>query len=207
MSSLIVFFLPGAMLTAYLIGSIPVGVLVTRAFTGQDIRKLGSGNVGATNVRRMAGNGLGAVVLAGDVLKGLIPVGLVMAVGPRFVGHGRMWAVWVSLAALGAFLGHLYPVYFKGRSGGKGVATAVGCFLPISPMAVAGALLVFLLVVWRLRVVSLGSLSAAVALPVLVWFRTGTSVFPVLAVVTAGFIFLRHSANLRRLREGTEPKI
>jgi glycerol-3-phosphate acyltransferase PlsY len=194
------------MLAAYLIGSIPTGVLVTRFFTGRDIRQMGSGNIGATNVRRAAGNLPGIMVLLGDMLKGTVPVVLSMRL-PLFVDEGRLGVVCVALTALGAFFGHLYPIYLKGRGGGKGVATAAGCFLPISPVALAGAVLIFILVVWRWRVVSMGSLAAAAALPVCVLLQNGPPVFTALGVVTAAFIFLRHSGNIRRLKEGREPKI
>ncbi len=190
---------------AYLIGSIPTGVLVTRLFTGRDIRRLGSGNIGATNVRRVAGNRLGAMVLLGDLLKGFLPVFLAVKTVP--LGESRWWTVCVALTALGAFIGHLYPIYSKGRGGGKGVATAAGCFMAISPAALAGAGLVFVLVAWWRRMVSLGSLFAAVALPVFVWFLNGSVVYTASGVVMAVFIFVRHSGNIRRMRGGTEPRI
>lgn len=194
------------MLTAYFIGSVPTGVLVTRLFTGRDVRRLGSGNIGATNVRRVAGNRLGAVVLLGDLLKGFLPVFLAMEL-PLFPGEGRARAVCMALAALGAFFGHLYPIYSKGRGGGKGVATAAGSILSISPAALAGAFLVFILVVWHRRVVSLGSLASAASLPIFLWFFGPGPLFAVLGVVMAVFIYFRHSGNIRRLREGTEEKI
>jgi glycerol-3-phosphate acyltransferase PlsY len=202
MSSLNLIGLAGVFLAAYLIGSIPTGVLVTRLFTGRDVRRQGSGNIGATNVRRVAGNRLGAVVLIGDVLKGFLPVFVVM----RLASEDSAWSVSVALTGLGAFLGHLYPIYLKGR-GGKGVATAAGCFLSISPLALAGAVFVFILAVWRRRVVSLGSLGAAGALPVLVWLHSRSMIFTALGGVMAVFIFFRHSGNIRRLREGIEPRL
>ena len=198
--------LAAALIAAYLIGSIPTGVLVTRVFTGRDIRRLGSGNIGATNVRRSAGNLPGAMVLLGDMLKGFVPVYLAMRL-PVSGGEGRLGVVCAALTALGAFFGHLYPIYFKGRGGGKGVATAAGCFLPISPVALAGPLLIFALVLWRRRVVSLASLAAAAVLPVCVLLQNGSLVFTVLGAAMAVFIFLRHSGNIRRLREGTEAEI
>jgi glycerol-3-phosphate acyltransferase PlsY len=202
MSSLNIFFMAGVLPAAYLIGSIPTGVLVTRLATGRDVRRLGSGNIGATNVRRVAGNRMGAVVLLGDMLKGFLPVLFVM----RLAGGDPASSVYVALTALCAFLGHLFPVYLKGR-GGKGVATAAGCFMPISPVAMAATVLVFVLVVWRRRLVSLGSLGAAGALPVLVWLQNRSIIYSALGVVVAVLIFFRHSANIRRLREGTEPRI
>ena len=194
------------MLAAYLIGSIPTGVLVTRLFTGHDIRRVGSGNIGATNVRRAAGNLPGAMVLLGDMFKGLAPVYLVMRL-PMFADEGRWGAVCVALTAFAAFLGHLYPIYSKGRGGGKGVATAAGCFLPISPVVLVGPVLIFILVVWRRRIVSLGSLAAAAALPVCALLQNGSLVYTALGAAMVAFIFMRHSGNIRRLRDGTEPKI
>lgn len=195
-----------SMMLAYFIGSIPTGVLLTRVAIGRDIRRLGSGNIGATNVRRVAGNRLGCVVLLGDLLKGFIPVCLALYL-PLFPGGSRQWAVCVALTALGVFLGHLYPIYSKGRGGGKGVATAAGCMLPVSPAALAGAVLVFVLVVWRRRVVSLGSLAAAGVLPVFLWLGNSPAIFSILGLVMAVAIFFRHSGNVRRLREGTEPRL
>ena len=203
MTALTVFIICGTLPAAYLLGSIPTGVLLTRFLAGKDIRRTGSGNIGATNVRRIAGNKLGAAALLGDMLKGAVPVYLAMRMHPG-AAHGCWWELWVSLTVFGAFAGHLYPVYFKGRFGGKGVATAAGCFLIISPVAVAAAALVFVLVVWRRRMVSLGSLSAAAVLPVFVWSFYRSPMFSALAVIISVFIFYRHSGNIRRIREGTE---
>ena len=196
----------GIVLLAYLSGSIPTGVVLTRLFAGKDIRQLGSGNVGATNVRRVAGNRLGAVVLFGDVLKGAVPVYLAMWMHPVFESSFR-WEIFVSLTAFLAFAGHLYPAYYMGRSGGKGVATAVGCFLLISPGACTLALAVFILTLWRWRMVSLASICFAALLPVFVFLKTHSAVFSVLAAVLFIFIFLRHAANIRRIRQGYEPRI
>jgi len=196
----------GIVLLAYLAGSIPTGVLLTRLFAGKDIRRLGSGNVGATNVRRVAGNRLGASVLFGDVLKGAVPVYLAMRMHPVF-GSSLQWEIFVSLAAFFAFAGHLYPAYSMGRSGGKGVATAIGCFLLISPIACALALAVFFLTLQRWRMVSLSSICFAALLPVFVFLKTHSAVFSVLAAVLFMFIFFRHTANIRRIRQGTEPRI
>jgi glycerol-3-phosphate acyltransferase PlsY len=206
MTPLTVFLLLAVVLTAYFIGSIPTGILLTRWFAGTDIRKSGSGNVGATNVRRVAGNALGAAVLLMDMLKGAVPVYLATHLHAIF-STALIWEICVSLAALSAFAGHLYPVYFKGRSGGKGVATAAGCFLMISPVSVAGAAVIFILMVWRSRMVSMGSLSAAAVVPAFVWLSSGSRVFSTLAVLVAVFIFHRHWDNIRRISEGTEPRI
>jgi glycerol-3-phosphate acyltransferase PlsY len=155
----------------------------------------------------VAGNRVGGLVLLGDLLKGTVPVYLAACVGAAMGLEGDSLELCISLAALGAFLGHLYPVYSKGRSGGKGVATVAGCFLVISPVALACALFLFILMVWRFRIVSLGSITAAAGLPVLTWLIAGSPAFTGLAVVVAVLIVVRHSGNIRRLREGKEPKI
>ena len=192
----------GLMLAAYLCGSIPWGVIFTRIFTGKDIRRLGSGNIGATNVRRIAGNILGVLTLAGDVLKGAVPVYLA-----KTLITGPYADLWIALVAFCAVLGHLAPVFFRFKSGGKGVATTFGVFLAISPAAVGGALVVFIGVLWRYRYVSFGSLSAMATLPAFLWFTTGCLYFMGLAVISAVLIYTRHSDNIQRLREGTEPKL
>jgi acyl phosphate:glycerol-3-phosphate acyltransferase len=191
-------------LIAYLLGSIPWGLVLTRCFAGFDIREQGSGNIGATNVRRLAGNRLGGLTLAGDVLKGWLPVVLAVLVAG---GTGWWGAVYVGLVALCAFAGHLWPVYLGFRDGGKGVATAAGCFLAISPLAVAIALGGFVLVVWLSRRVSVGSLAAAAILPPAVGGLTGSLVPALAAGAVAVMIFARHTDNLRRLAKGTEPTI
>lgn len=206
MTPLTLFILLAVVLSAYLIGSIPTGILLTRWLAGMDVRQSGSGNVGATNVRRVAGNTLGMAVLLVDMLKGATPVYLATHLHSLF-GTVPLWEVCLSMAVLGAFIGHLYPVYFRGRFGGKGVATAAGCFLMISPVAVAGAAVIFILMVWLWRMVSLGSLSSAAVLPVFIWLACGSTVFSALAVLVAVFIFYRHSDNIRRIRERTESRI
>ena len=117
--------------SAYFLGSIPFGLVLTRLFTSIDIRKTGSGNIGATNVRRMAGNLLGVLTLIGDVLKGALPVFLATALVRGEAGN--IPEMIIAFVATGAFIGHLFPVYLKFKTGGKGVATAFGCFLVISP--------------------------------------------------------------------------
>jgi glycerol-3-phosphate acyltransferase PlsY len=191
-------------LFAYLLGSIPWGLVLTRLFTSLDIRQLGSGNIGATNVRRVAGTTLGALTLAGDVLKGAFPVWLAVTI----TAPNELWGeIYISLVALAAFSGHLYPVYMKFKDGGKGVATAGGCFVVISPMACVVAILVFILFICLFKRVSAASLAAAAALPVAVWYFTGSSALTGCAVVTAIFIYFRHKDNIKRLLSGAEPSI
>ncbi len=194
----------GLPLLAYLLGSIPWGLVLTRRFSTIDIRKEGSGNIGATNVRRLAGTPLGMLTLAGDLLKGAVPVylaGRVIGLDPVF--H----QVLISATAVAAFSGHLFPLYLGMRGGGKGVATAFGCFSIISPLATALALLFFLLIVWLSRRVSAGSLAAAVILVPAVWWCQRSWIYGVSALLVTTLIFIRHKDNLRRLLAGSEPSI
>ena len=195
------FLLP---LFSYLLGSIPWGLIFTRLFTSVDIRHEGSGNIGATNVARIAGPTLGALTLVGDTLKGAIPVWLATAI----VAPNDLWGeIYISLVALAAFSGHLYPVYMRFKKGGKGVATAAGCFAVISPMAFVVLILVFIMFVCWLNSVAVASLAAAAVLPVAVWKNTESGVLTGCAVVTAIFIYFRHIDNIKRLLAGTEPII
>jgi glycerol-3-phosphate acyltransferase PlsY len=190
---------------AYALGSIPFGLVLTRMFTSIDIRETGSGNIGATNVRRMAGNLLGALTLIGDVLKGVLPVYLSIAL---FRGEaGSIPEIMTAFVAGGAFAGHLYPIYLKFKTGGKGVATALGCFLVISPLAVFLALILFGAVVKVTRRVSAGSLAATAFLSPAVGLITGSAIFSVCALLIAVMIFIRHRDNIKRLLSGTEPAL
>lgn len=189
---------------AYALGSIPWGLVLTRMFTSVDLRASGSGNIGATNVRRTAGTFLGLLTLVLDILKGYIPTSLAVSL----VGTGAFQSdLYVAAVALAAFLGHLYPLYMKGKNGGKGVATAGGCYLAISPAAVGAAVLGFLILLVTTRRVSAGSLAAAALLPAALWASTRSVVLTAAGVlVTAGIVF-RHKENIRRLLAGTEPRI
>jgi glycerol-3-phosphate acyltransferase PlsY len=192
---------PALVAAAYALGSVPFGLVLTRRFTEIDIQKTGSGNIGATNVRRLAGNKLGLATLAGDVLKGAIPAGMAVWLFPS---NGDFW---VALTALAAFAGHLHPVYLGFRGGGKGVATAAGALLPIAPMAVLAALLVFVLFVCMTSRVSAGSLAGSAALPLAVWEATGSSAHVWSAGIMAAWIAWRHRENIGRLLRGVEPRI
>jgi glycerol-3-phosphate acyltransferase PlsY len=183
---------------AYAIGSIPWGLIFTRAFTPVDIRAQGSGNIGATNVRRTAGTFWGGMTLAGDMLKGGIPTYLALGMGGD---------IYVSLVALCAFSGHLYPLYMGFKNGGKGVATAVGCILVVSPGSAAAALLVFILFICMFSRVSAGSLAGAAILPLAVWKATGSMALTGCASVMAGWIWVRHRENIIRIIKGTEPRL
>ena len=189
---------------AYLLGSIPWGLVLTRLFTSINIRQEGSGNIGATNVRRVAGTTLGMLTLAGDILKGAVPVWLAVSL----TDSNGFWAsFYISLVAFAAFMGHLYPIYMKFKNGGKGVATAAGCFAVISPPALGVVILVFILFVCGFNRVSAASLGAAAVLPVAVWKATGSGVFTGCAAATAVFIGFRHKENIKRLLSGTEPTL
>jgi glycerol-3-phosphate acyltransferase PlsY len=183
---------------AYLAGSVPFGLLIARLKGNVDLRRVGSGNIGATNVLRAVGKGAAALTLVGDIGKGAAAVVLARGLGA---------SSWVLAAvALAAVLGHLFPI-FLGFRGGKGVATTLGVVLAAMP-AVGGLLiLVWLLVavVWRYS--SLAALAAAVALPALAWLLDGRPVMVLFGVLSAALIFWRHRENIKRLRHGTEGKI
>jgi glycerol-3-phosphate acyltransferase PlsY len=201
MNLLFLIFLP---VFAYLLGSVPFGLVLTRLFTSVDIRKEGSGNIGATNVRRTAGNMMGVLTLLGDVGKGMVPVGI----GVYLVSEGVSGREpYMAAVALCAFAGHLYPLYLGFRGGGKGVATWAGAVAAFSPVSVAVALLVFVMMVCFTGRVSIGSMAAAAALPAVIWEATGSATMTAAAGVAAIFIFARHHENIRRIFAGEEPSI
>jgi glycerol-3-phosphate acyltransferase PlsY len=181
---------------AYLAGSVPSGYVLGR-FAGIDIRKAGSGNVGATNVARVAGKKQGALTLVADVAKGFLPVFVALQLD--------MSVSATMLVGIAAFLGHLYPIFlfFKG---GKGVATALGIFLALAPVTTLLLIGVFLMVAVCSRFVSLSSMTAAVAAPIALWIAA----YPPLVIQTGTFlaamILLRHRGNIKRLLAGTEPR-
>ena len=183
-------------IAAYLLGSIPTGLLLARAF-GVDIRSAGSGNIGATNVYRTLGRKVGVMTLVGDCLKGLVPV-----LAAKYFGVSGGWIAMVGLAA---FLGHVYTV-FLGFKGGKGVATALGVFLGVSPAAVLAALVIFSLVLWKWRYVSLASITAAAAMPVLIALAGQESFIILMSLVIAAIVIFKHRDNIERLKAGTENK-
>ncbi len=188
---------------AYLLGSIPWGVVLTRIFTSVDIRQQGSGNIGTTNVSRVAGSTLGLLTFVGDVLKGAVPVFLAIILAGKYQSTGDLLP---AIVALAAFFGHLYPLFMKFKDGGKGVATCAGCFVVLSPPACLSALLTFIVVLFLSKRVSAGSLAAAAVLPCAAWFSADALHITVSAVIMALFIFMRHRDNIRRLLSGTEPK-
>jgi glycerol-3-phosphate acyltransferase PlsY len=210
---------------AYLIGSIHFGYLIVRAKEGGDIRETGSGGTGATNVSRRAGKGAGVVVLLLDALKGAAAVAVAkVLLGLSIFANGGQGSYgttgssandvywWVAAAAFAALLGHIFPVWLRFR-GGKGVATGVGVFLMLTPIAVGLAALVFLLAVMLTRYVSLGSILAAITIPLFVllqhtFLRPVDSLAPIMgaALAGAGLIVFAHRQNIGRLIRGNESK-
>jgi len=208
----------------YLLGSIPFGYLLVRAFRGQDVRTTGSGNIGATNVARTSPL-LGFSTLLLDAVKGTAAVTAAVLFSmpnlmtwvdsnaPHYAGHP--WvplppaiAICAAIAALFAILGHVFPIWLRFR-GGKGVATAVGAFSLLAPTAVFAAVVLFVLVAFLSRYVSLSSTIAAVSFPVLTWFfyRHDFSWQIIVVICMAScVIIVRHHQNIRRLVAGTEPR-
>jgi len=184
-------------LCAYLLGSIPTGYMMG-AWKGVDVRSAGSGNIGATNVARLVGKRQGLLTLVADAAKGFIPVTIAL----QLLGLG-----WSSAAVVGtaAFLGHLYPLFLKFQ-GGKGVATALGVFAAWAPPAALVLIIVFAAVALLSRIVSLSSMAAALAAPIILWIFSYPPAVVGSSAVIASMIVWRHRANIRRLLAGTEPR-
>jgi acyl phosphate:glycerol-3-phosphate acyltransferase len=204
-----------APLTAYLLGAIPFGLLVTKLRGGGDLRSVGSGNIGAANVTRAAGLAAGVVTLLLDAGKGYfavwLPAHFIHDSLPVSLLHPSHRIEWMMAAALAVILGHMFPVWL-GFRGGKGVATAAGAFLMISPAAVLGAVIMFVAVTGFWRYVSLGSMAAAAALPPLMYLLYEPHFAPPHAVsfgvsLAAMLIIFRHRGNIERLLSGTEPPL
>ena len=190
-------------LLGYVLGSIPFGYLLVRAQSGGDVRAIGSGNIGATNVARTAGVSVGLATLVLDAAKGFFAVWL----AGHFSGGNIRFMMYAGLAAIS---GHVFPIWLK-FSGGKGVATALGVFLMISWAAVAAAVAIFAIVVFFWRYVSLASISAAAALPLLVYLLYAPGHAPPAAVtactlLAAVLVIVKHRENIERLLAGTEPR-
>jgi acyl phosphate:glycerol-3-phosphate acyltransferase len=194
-----------AFVIGYLLGSIPFGLLLTRAAGLGDVRRIGSGNIGATNVLRTGHKGLAAATLALDLLKGTFAVLIVDELARRLVGFNAFHYAYI--AGLGAFLGHIYPVWLRFQ-GGKGVATYIGVLLGLHVPAALVFCLVWALVAAGWRYSSLAALSATVAV-VLYFLATGWAGWTGLSfiLIISALIFLKHNANIRRLLEGRETKI
>lgn len=186
------------LLGAYLIGAIPTGVLLARLAGLGDIRQSGSGNIGATNVYRVGGRRLGILTLLGDALKGFLP----MLAGTTLLHYSDPQ---LGFLALALFLGHCFPIYL-GFKGGKGVATALGIYLVLAPVAVLLALALFAALLWKWRYVSLGSVSAAGAIPFLVLILSRSLPLFLATLAISALVILRHGSNIKRLLNGTESR-
>lgn len=181
---------------AYLLGSIPSGFIIG-TLSGVDVRNTGSGNIGATNVARVLGKGLGLLTLFADTAKGFVPV----FVAQRLAMSDPV----VALVGVSAFLGHLYPVFLRFQ-GGKGVATAFGALLAVAPAAPVVLALFFGAAVLVSRIASLGSITAALAAPVVLWALSYAPVFVAMGAFLGAMVIVRHRENIKRLRSGTEPR-
>ena len=189
-----------AIFAAYLLGAVPFGYLIYHSRTGKDIRGEGSGNIGATNVARLAGKTAGVVTLALDTGKGYAAVWLAAWVTGRHPG-------WMSAAAVAVLVGHMFSVFLRFR-GGKGVAAALGAFLALAPWAVAVTLGAFLVLVAIWRYVSLGSMVSAALFPAAAWWIYHPPLVQTLgASLAAVLIIAKHHANIGRLLAGQEPRL
>lgn len=182
---------------AYLIGGIPFGYIFVKMKTGRDVRSMGSGNIGATNVMRTVGRAAGIVTLVLDAAKGFAAVWLMAKFGST-----SPW--WLSAAALAVMAGHAYPVFLRFK-GGKAVASFIGAFAYLTPVPLIAVLLVFVVVVFISKHISLGSVMAGGTFPLAVWLILHPALPVFLAALAAGwFIVYRHRANIERIRAGTE---
>jgi glycerol-3-phosphate acyltransferase PlsY len=193
---------------SYLLGSIPFGYLLVRVFRGEDVRLAGSGNIGATNVSRKS-PALGVMTLLLDAFKGAAAIWLATVISSRMRTPEIVSSSVMSLAALFALLGHIFPVWLRFR-GGKGVATGLGSFAMMAPKAVLAAVVIFLAVVLLFRYVSLGSIVAVAVFPLMVWLLSEYGNAPLsLAVISLASLLIvaKHHQNIRRLFGGTENHI
>ena len=184
-------------IAAYLIGSIPFGVIVGR-LRGFDPRAVGSGNIGMTNVARAGGSGAAALTFAGDVLKGAVPVAAARALG--FLPSELAWI------ALAAFLGSIFSIFLR-FSGGKGVSAALGVWVVLAPSALLFAMAAFAIVLVSFRFMSLASIVAALVIPIAVAALGGPRPYLVLALTISALVLVRHSENIHRLLGGTERRL
>jgi glycerol-3-phosphate acyltransferase PlsY len=186
------------LIVIYLIAAIPSGIVLAKVMGYEDVRGKGSGNIGATNVYRVAGKLAGVLTLCGDILKGFLPLLACktwLAPTPTQLG----------IACTMAIVGHCYPVYLKFR-GGKGIATALGIFLVISPIAVLGAAIIFGITVAITRFISLGSVLAAMSAPLLVLMLNEPQPIFLATLFIAALIVWRHRSNIKRLMDGAEDR-
>ncbi|MFH1258565.1 MAG: glycerol-3-phosphate 1-O-acyltransferase PlsY [Elusimicrobiota bacterium] len=186
-------------ISAYLIGSIPAGYWLVWFWRGVDVRQSGSGNIGATNVARAAGKTAGIITLVLDIFKGWLPVYLAV----HFFQFNYYWAFGAGVAAI---LGHNYTIFLNFK-GGKGVATSAGVFLALTPLALLFSLLIFLLIVAASKYVSLGSIIAAISLPVFGFFFRYPTELIVFICLAAALIIFKHRPNIKRLIQGKENRL
>jgi len=184
-----------ALIVGYLLGSIPFGLLLTRVFGKGDLRSIGSGNIGATNVLRTGSKGLAALTLLLDAAKGALAVMLAQ----------HYWPEAVNFAAAGALVGHLYPVWLRFR-GGKGVATLLGILIAFLPLAAAVYAAVWVAVMIAVRISSVAGMAAAASAPVSAALGGEKPLFPVL-LAFALLVLWKHRENVQRLKDGTEPRV
>jgi glycerol-3-phosphate acyltransferase PlsY len=200
--------LVGIAVGAYLLGSIPFGYILVRLTRGEDVRATGSGNIGATNVARSGGKCLGILTLVLDTFKGWLPVWLVLHLPGMPVANDRQLHVLAAGVALLAVLGHMFTIWLRFK-GGKGVATGLGVFLALAPVAVLISVALFAIIFALTRYVSLGSIVAAASFPVILWLREGNIFGPwgmALATAVAVLVIVRHHQNIGRLLNGTESR-
>jgi glycerol-3-phosphate acyltransferase PlsY len=186
------------LIVIYLIAAVPTGIVLARVMGYEDVRDKGSGNIGATNVYRVAGKLAGVLTLAGDILKGFLPL---LACKTWLAPTSAQ----LGIACATAIVGHCYPVYLKFR-GGKGIATALGIFLVMSPIAVLGAAIVFGITVATTRFISLGSVLAAMSAPLLVLMLNQPQPIFLATLFIAALIVWRHRSNIKRLMDGSEDR-
>lgn len=186
-----------AVVSAYLVGAVPFGLLFARLLTGKDPREHGSKNIGATNAMRTGGKLVGILTLVADIVKGSLPVAIVLIV--------EAGEELVALVALAAFFGHIFPVYL-GFKGGKGVASMFGVLIPWAPWVAVISFAVWLLVFRISRYVSMASMLAGATLPVAAWLLDGSFWLVGTGAILGGVMIMRHHANIRRLMAGEEPK-
>jgi glycerol-3-phosphate acyltransferase PlsY len=187
------------LVTGYLCGSIPFGVIVARALTGKDVRAAGSGNIGATNVARVAGKKIGALVLVLDATKGSLPVLLARWLYPEL-------SAWHAAVGLAAFVGHVFPVWLRFK-GGKGVATAMGVLAVLLPWSALVGCVVWVVIVAVFHVSSIASLLGGACAVGAGFFQGAPLEYPVLGVVLLLAMVFTHRSNLQRMRQGRENRL
>ena len=184
---------------SYLLGSIPFGLIFTKLFTNIDIESLGSGNIGANNVRRLTGIKFGFLTLIFDIAKGSFPVFFSL----YFLKKGFCF---ISIVGFLAFLGHLYSIFLKGR-GGKGVATAAGVFLILNPFAFFLSLSVYIVSIFLIKIASVASILSSFSLPFFLYIQKSRTEYLLLSILFFVFITYKHKNNLKRLKDNKEPNV